>query len=75
MLLKSNKSRGMRKKAENTKEVPALIHTEQGRKQFRQNRVRLIQKIYEIDPLTCPKCNDKMKIIAFIEQPLVIKKI
>lgn len=53
----SNKSRGMRKKAENTKEVPALIHTEQGRKQFRQNWARLIQKIYEVDPLTCPNPN------------------
>jgi hypothetical protein len=35
----------------------------------------VIQKIYEVDPLTCPKCNDEMKIIAFIEQPLIIKKI
>ncbi len=41
----SNKSRGMRKKAANTEEVPALIHTEQGRKQFRQNWARLIRKI------------------------------
>ena len=71
----SNKSRGMRKKAANTEEVPALIHTEQGRKQFRQNWARLIQKIYEVDPLVCPKCNDEMRVIAFIEQPLVIKKI
>jgi len=71
----SNKSRGMRKKAENTEELPALIHTEPGRKQFRQNWARLIQKIYEVDPLTCPKCNGEMRIIAFIEQPLIIKKI
>jgi hypothetical protein len=71
----SNKSRGMRKKAENAEELPALIHTDPGRKQFRRNRARLIQKIYEVDPLTCPKCNDEMKIIAFIEQPLIIKKI
>jgi len=65
----------MRKKAENTEELPALIHTEPGRKQFRQNWARLIQKIYEVDPLTCPKCNGEMRIIAFIEQPLIIKKI
>ena len=65
----------MRKKAENAEELPALIHTDPGRKQFRRNRARLIQKIYEVDPLTCPKCNDEMKIIAFIEQPLIIKKI
>jgi len=36
---------------------------------------RLIQKIYEVDPLTCPKCGGKMKIIAFIEDHKVVKKI
>jgi hypothetical protein len=71
----SNKSRGMRKKSINTEEVPALVNTEQGRKKFRQNWARLIQKIYEVDPLICPKCNGEMRIIAFIEQPLIIKKI
>ncbi len=65
----------MRKKAENTKEVPASVHTEQGRKQFRQNWARLIQKIYDVNPLICPKCLDEMRIIAFIERPLIIKKI
>jgi hypothetical protein len=65
----------MRKKSINTEKVPALVHTEQGRKKFRQNWARLIQKIYEVDPLICPKCNEEMRIIAFIEQPLIIKKI
>jgi hypothetical protein len=36
---------------------------------------RLIQKFYEIDPLTCPKCQGQMRIIAFIEDEEVIKKI
>jgi hypothetical protein len=35
----------------------------------------LIQKIYELDPLTCPKCQGKMRIIAFIEDPEIVKKI
>ncbi len=26
---------------------------------------RLIQKIYEVDPLTCPRCGKKMRIITF----------
>jgi len=34
----------------------------------------LIQKIYEVDPLTCPKCSGKMKIISVIEEEDVIKK-
>jgi len=36
---------------------------------------RLIKKIYEVDPLTCPKCGGNMRIIAFIEDYKVIKKI
>jgi hypothetical protein len=36
---------------------------------------RLIQKIYEVDPLICPKCGGEMRIIAFIEDYRVIKKI
>ena len=36
---------------------------------------RLIKKIYEVDPLTCPKCGGSMRIIAFIEDCKVIRKI
>jgi hypothetical protein len=35
----------------------------------------LIQKIYEVDPLTCAKCGGRMKILSFIEDPEIIKKI
>jgi len=35
----------------------------------------LIQKIYEVDPLTCAKCGGKMKILSFIEDPEIVKKI
>ena len=44
-------------------------------KAYRKNRARLIQKIYEIDPLTCPKCRGTMRIISFIEDQEVIKVI
>jgi hypothetical protein len=34
-----------------------------------------IRKVYETDPLTCPKCQGEMRIIAFIDQPdLSLKK-
>ena len=45
------------------------------RKQFKKNWARLIQKVYHVDPLKCPKCNGKMRIISFIEDEPVIKKI
>jgi hypothetical protein len=28
----------------------------------------LIQRVYEVDPLACPKCGGVMKIISFIER-------
>jgi hypothetical protein len=39
------------------------------------NWARLIQKIYEIDPLTCPKCQGPMRVIAFIGKGDAIKEI
>ena len=36
---------------------------------------RLIQKIYNIDLLICPKCGGDMMIVAFIEDYKVVKKI
>jgi hypothetical protein len=35
----------------------------------------LIQKIYEVDPLTCPQCKGAMKIISVIDQPDIVKHI
>jgi len=34
-------------------------------KEFCKNWARLILKIYEVDPLTCPKCWGSMRIIHF----------
>jgi len=36
---------------------------------------RLIHKIFETHPLTCPKCGKEMKIIAFITDYHEVKKI
>ncbi|MFP4040391.1 MAG: hypothetical protein ACOCPQ_02325, partial [Desulfosudaceae bacterium] len=44
-------------------------------KVFRKSWARLIQKIYEVDPLLCPKCQGPMKIISFIEEQAIIKQI
>ena len=34
-----------------------------------------IQKIWEVDPLECPKCGGEMKIISFITEASVIREI
>ena len=35
----------------------------------------MIKKIYEVDPLVCPACGGRMKIISFIEDHKVIDRI
>jgi hypothetical protein len=42
---------------------------------MRSSWARLIKKVYEADPLTCPRCGRLMKIISLIENPVVIEKI
>ena len=61
----SNKSRGMRKKADADDQIAAIASNELSPEQFAQNWARLIQKIYEVDPLVCPQCQGDMSIIAF----------
>jgi hypothetical protein len=70
----SNVSRGKRKETEDDG-VPAILEADKSSKGYRKNWARLIQKIYEVDPLTCPKCGGIMRILAFIEDQEVIKAI
>ena len=71
----SNKSRGQRKKADEDDDIAHIIDTGLSNKAFRKSWARLIQKVYEVDPLLCPKCQGQMKIISFIEEQAVIKQI
>ena len=34
-----------------------------------------IRRVFEVDPLECPKCNGSMRIVAFIKDPAAIRKI
>ncbi len=36
---------------------------------------RLIRKVYEADPLKCPKCKAPMRVIALIDDPHVVRRI
>ena len=44
-------------------------------KASRQSWSRLIQKVYEVDPMVCPKCNHPLKVIAVITDLHVVSKI
>jgi len=69
----SNASRGHRQKKNLDDLIPSILEPED----LKPNRTwaRLIQKIYEVDPLTCPKSQGQMRIFAFIEDEEVIEKI
>ena len=71
----SNVSRGKRKKQDLDEWIPCILVQDKNSKEYRRNWARLIQKNYEVDPLTCPKCSAKMKVISVIEDEEVIKKI
>ena len=65
----------MRKKAGTDDVVPLIAPGETTSKQFRRNWARLIQKIYEVDPLCCPNCKKQIRIISIIEAGPIVKKI
>ncbi len=71
----SNVSRGQRKKQNQDGLIPCILEPEEPSKEYRKNWARLIQKIYEVDPLTCPKCQGRMRIISFIEDDEIIQRI
>ena len=44
-------------------------------KASKQSWTRLIQKVYEVDPLVCPKCGHEMRVIAIINDLYEVNKI
>jgi hypothetical protein len=63
------------KKQDQDEWIPCILEPDEPSKECRKNWARLIQKIYEVEPLTCSKCSGKMKIIGVIEHEEVIIKI
>mgnify|MGYP005856477261 CR=1 FL=1 len=70
----SNVCRGKRKK-QGRVEPDCVIEDDGYAKGDSKFWARLIKKIYEVVPLLCPRCKGQMRIIAFIEDCKVIKKI
>jgi len=69
----SNKARGIRSKKEDVDVKTSSSKVK--RKAFSRNWARLVQKIYDVDPLKCQKCGGKMRIVEFIEDENLIRKI
>ena len=69
----SNKSRGMRKKAQAAVSDEPSSESEDSASaaasRCSQSWAMLIKRVYEVDPLCCPKCGGQMKVVSFIEPP------
>jgi hypothetical protein len=71
----SNILRGKRQKKITDDIIPSLIESDISTKACRKSWARLIRKIYESDPLICPKCQGAMRIISSIKDQEVVKTI
>ncbi len=60
---------------DNDEAIPSILEPDGASRELRKNWARLTQKIYEVNPPTCPKCSGTMKVISAIEDENVIKKI
>ena len=43
--------------------------------QARHRWAELLRRLFEVDPLRCPRCGDAMRIVAFMTEPAVIHRI
>ena len=71
----SNVDRGRCKKAQTGDQIPYILEPELNPKEFRKNWARLMQKIYEIDPIPCPKRRGFNACNVFLSLVLLCAKI
>jgi len=53
--------------------VPAEPGSAEARR--RSSWARVLQKVFEVDPLLCPRCKTEMRVVAWITDPVVIERI
>lgn len=76
----SNRSRGERERALKDQAIPAtpavpVEPVSEVAARAKTAWARLIRKVYEADPLECPKCQGRMRVIALIDDPAVVRRI
>ncbi len=84
----SNRARGERAKAQKGQDAPATVPNlcaspiepvsepvSAFAARAKSAWARLIRKVYESDPLECPKCKGPMRILALINDPPVVRRI
>ena len=58
-----------------TREVPATETDAPDARARRRAWARLRARVYEVDPLVCPRCGARLRVIAVIQNPVQITKI
>ena len=72
----SNRSRGKRRRAcAEPADVALRVADLHEARRVRSTWARLIHKVYEVDPLECPRGKGPMRVIALIDDAAVIRKI
>ena len=77
----SNRARGQRRKAEEKLEAHGSSEISQEpvppppeRAALRRRWANLIRRVYEVDPLVCPRCGSReMRVVSFITEPRVLQ--
>ncbi len=52
-----------------------VVEQDSTKKQMKKAWARLIQKIYEVDPLVCPRCGSQMRVVAVIHDRIEVDRI
>jgi hypothetical protein len=75
----SNRRRGMRQQQDENNPIAVTVDEAPVDPDFRRTAraawARLIRKVYEADPMLCPRCGGEMRLMTLIEDPPIIEKI
>jgi len=73
----ANRTRGIRRKG-GPHEQPPVVEVEAvppALHEVRRGWAQLLRRLFELDPLRCPRCGHAMRVVAFITEPPVIDRI
>ena len=71
----ANSAGGKLRKRQEGEPIPTVLEPPISSEAFRHNWARLIQKVYEVSPLACPRCKKQMRVVAVIDNIEVIRRI
>ncbi len=74
----ASRVRGMRRKANKGDVQQPLVTVDpqpEALVEARRRWAELLRRIFEVDPLACPRCGEEMRIVAFVTEPQQIDRI